>query len=163
FVDWRAVKARIDAMPGVVASTPYAVSEVVIVGSGTGMNVIIKGIDPATVGKVTDLVSDLEDRDAIKRLSPLIDDARDLRAPPHRLGARPAPSALAVAGRSDRLLQPGVAIRVRIGGSAGRRRQRVRIRGGRRAGRGRRVRRRRRAGDRRGPSAAAAAARAVRR
>ncbi|HEX3478294.1 MAG TPA: ABC transporter permease [Kofleriaceae bacterium] len=83
FVDWRAVKAQIDAMPGVVASTPYAVSEVVIAASGSGMPVIIKGIDPATVGKVTDLVSDLEDRDAMKRLQPLIDDARDLRVPQH--------------------------------------------------------------------------------
>jgi lipoprotein-releasing system permease protein len=81
FVDWRAIKARIDAMPGVVASTPYAVSEVVVATNSGGANVIIKGIDPATVGKVTDLVSDLEDRDAMKRLAPLIDDTRDLRVP----------------------------------------------------------------------------------
>jgi lipoprotein-releasing system permease protein len=83
FIDWRAVKARIDAMPGVVASTPYAVSEVVVAANNTGMSVIIKGIDPATVGKVTDLVSDLEDRDAMKRMSPLVDDAHDLRVPQH--------------------------------------------------------------------------------
>ncbi|HEX3759475.1 MAG TPA: ABC transporter permease, partial [Kofleriaceae bacterium] len=82
FVDWRTVKARIDAMPGVVASTPYAVSEVVVAANNTGMNVIIKGIDPATVGKVTDLVSDLEDREAMKRLAPLIDDTHDLRVAP---------------------------------------------------------------------------------
>jgi len=82
FVDWRAVKAQIDAMPGVVASTPYAVSEVVVAANNTGMPVIIKGIDPATVGKVTDLVSDLEDREAMKRLTPLIDDTHDLRVPP---------------------------------------------------------------------------------
>jgi lipoprotein-releasing system permease protein len=81
FVDWRGVKARIDAMPGVVASTPYAVSEVVVAANNTGANVIIKGIDPATVGKVTDLVSDLEDRDAMKRLFPLVDEPRDLRVP----------------------------------------------------------------------------------
>jgi lipoprotein-releasing system permease protein len=83
FTSWREVKARIDAMPGVVASTPYAVSEVVVAANNTGMNVIIKGIDPATVGKVTDLVSDLEDRDAMKRLSPLVDDPHDLRVPQH--------------------------------------------------------------------------------
>lgn len=81
FVDWRGVKARIDAMPGVVASTPYAVSEVVVAANNTGANVIIKGIDPATVGKVTDLVSDLEDRDAMKRLFPLVEEPRDLRVP----------------------------------------------------------------------------------
>ena len=36
FVDWREVKARIDAMPGVVASTPYAVSEVVVAANNNG-------------------------------------------------------------------------------------------------------------------------------
>src|SRR5262249_45496368 len=81
FVDWRAVKARIDAMPGVVASTPFAVSEVVIAANNTGQNVIIKGIDPKSVGNVTDLVSDLEDRDAMRRLEPLIEDRHDLRVP----------------------------------------------------------------------------------
>ena len=83
FTDWRQVKARIDVMPGVVASTPYAVSEVVVAANNTPMNVIIKGIDPATVGKVTDLVSDLKDSGAMKRLLPLIDDAHDLRVPQH--------------------------------------------------------------------------------
>ncbi|HEX7839167.1 MAG TPA: ABC transporter permease, partial [Kofleriaceae bacterium] len=83
FVEWRDVKARIDAMPGVVASTPFAVSEVVVAANNTGMNVIIKGIDPKTVGKVTDLVSDLEDREAMKRLDPIVPDTRDLRVPQH--------------------------------------------------------------------------------
>jgi lipoprotein-releasing system permease protein len=84
FTNWRDAKARIDAMPGVVASTPFAVSEVVVAANNTGMNVIIKGIDPKTVGKVTDLVSDLEpeDRDAMQRLDP-ITDGRDLRVPQH--------------------------------------------------------------------------------
>jgi lipoprotein-releasing system permease protein len=75
FTNWREVKARVDKIPGVVASTPYAVSEVVIAAHNNGMNVIIKGIDPETVGKVTDLISDLEDRDAIKRLEPKTDDS----------------------------------------------------------------------------------------
>lgn len=81
FVNWREVKARIDAMPGVVASTPFAVSEVVVAANNTPMNVIIKGIDPKSVGKVTDLVSDLEDRDAMARLEPLVKDTHDLRVP----------------------------------------------------------------------------------
>jgi len=83
FVEWREVKARIDKLPGVVASTPYAVSEVVVAANNTGMNVIIKGIDPKTVGRVTDLVSDLEDRDAMKRLDPITSDSHDLRVPQH--------------------------------------------------------------------------------
>jgi lipoprotein-releasing system permease protein len=83
FVEWHDVKAQIDKMPGVVASTPFAVSEVVVAANNTGMPVIIKGIDPKTVGKVTDLVSDLEDHDAMKRLDPIVGDSPDLRVPQH--------------------------------------------------------------------------------
>jgi lipoprotein-releasing system permease protein len=81
FTEWRKVKAELDAIPGVVASTPYAVSEVVIAANNNGMNVIIKGIDPATVGRVTDLVNDLDDGSAMRRLEPLVDDPHDLRVP----------------------------------------------------------------------------------
>ena len=87
FTEWRQIKARIDHTPGVVASTPYAVSEVVIAANNNGMNVIIKGIDPATVGTVTELVRDLDDKDAIQRLEPLVADPHDLRVP------QPPPSA----------------------------------------------------------------------
>ncbi|HSD87421.1 MAG TPA: FtsX-like permease family protein [Kofleriaceae bacterium] len=85
--DWKSVKARIDAIPGVIASTPYAVSEVVIASNQNGMNVIIKGIDPATVGKVTKLVSSLTDKDAMNRLEPLVDDRDDLVVPQQGAGS----------------------------------------------------------------------------
>ena len=88
--EWRDVKARVDKVSGVVASSPYAVSEVVIASNSNGQNVIIKGIDPATVGKVTDLVHDIDDPDkaaVMKRLEPLIDDTPKLVVPPH-----PAPA-----------------------------------------------------------------------
>jgi lipoprotein-releasing system permease protein len=81
FTEWRAIKAQLDRTPGVVASTPFAVSEVVVAANNQGMNVIIKGIDPNTVGRVTDLVSDLEDREAIKRLAPIATGGHDLRVP----------------------------------------------------------------------------------
>ncbi len=88
FTDWRAVKKKLDALPGVVASTPYAVSEVVIAANNNGMNVIIKGIEPNTVGLVTDLVNDIEpignpteQREVMKRLRPLVDDPHDLTVP----------------------------------------------------------------------------------
>ncbi len=77
FVEWREVKKKIDNIPGIVASTPYAVSEVVIAANNNGMNVIIKGIDPDTIGKVTKLVDSLEDKDAMRRLEPLIDLGKD--------------------------------------------------------------------------------------
>ena len=84
---WQDVKARIDKIPGVVASTPYAVSEVVIAANNNGMNVIIKGIDPKTVGQVTKLVSSIQPLNASKAdkaaamaaLQPLVDDPHDLR------------------------------------------------------------------------------------
>ena len=81
FTNWREIKAKIDKVPGVKASSPYAISEVVIAANNNGMNVIIKGIDVETVGKVTDLVDDLKDKEAIKRLEPLVEDTRDLTVP----------------------------------------------------------------------------------
>lgn len=80
FVEWRQVKATIDALPGVRGSTPFASSEVVIAANNNGMNVVIKGIDPNTIGSVTDLVRNLEDPGALERLAPLVVD--ELEAPP---------------------------------------------------------------------------------
>ncbi|HEY5933593.1 MAG TPA: FtsX-like permease family protein [Kofleriaceae bacterium] len=78
FLNWAEVKARVDKIPGVVASTPYAVSEVVIAANNNGQNVIIKGIDPEHVGKVTNLVANLEDgAAAMERLHPKVIDGHD--------------------------------------------------------------------------------------
>jgi lipoprotein-releasing system permease protein len=71
FVDWRDVRAKVDATAGVVASTPFAASEVVIASNNNYYNVIIKGIDPTTVARVTDLAKDLDDPTAMQRLDPL--------------------------------------------------------------------------------------------
>jgi lipoprotein-releasing system permease protein len=86
---WRDVKARIDKIPGVVATTPYATSEVVIAANTNGQNVIIDGIDPMTVGNVTELVRDLEpignpieQIETLRRLEPIIKDAHDLSVKP---------------------------------------------------------------------------------
>ncbi len=75
--DWPEVMARIKKVPGVVAVTPYATSEVVLSANSNYASVIIKGIDPATVGEVTELVDDLDDPDAMKRLYPLAEDPLD--------------------------------------------------------------------------------------
>ncbi len=95
--EWRTIKAQIDAVPGVVASTPYAQSEVVIAANGNGQNVIIKGIDPKSVGTVTKLVDDIcvndncdhldeapraEKAATMTRLDPLADDSHELRVQP---------------------------------------------------------------------------------
>ncbi len=101
FVEWREVKKKIDNIPGVVASTPYAVSEVVIAANNNGMPVIIKGIDPATVAKVTDLVNDLEDKDAMRRLEPLIDLGKDrttVDPAAHKTAVDPPPDDMVTGG-----------------------------------------------------------------
>lgn len=84
--NWREVKAKIDKVPGVLASTPYATSEVVLASNSNGMNVIIKGIDPDTVGHVTKLVASIEGPlpeklDTMKRLNPIVDEKYDLSIP----------------------------------------------------------------------------------
>src|SRR5690349_20845336 len=60
FTDWEEVTAKIKDVPGVVASTPFAVSEVVIAANNNYFNVIIKGIDPGSIGTVTHLIDDLQ-------------------------------------------------------------------------------------------------------
>lgn len=79
--EWRDVYGRIKAIPGVVAATPYAVSEVVITSNNNGLPVIIKGIDPKTVGTVTELVKDLEDKGSINDLEGKHDTTLDLKVP----------------------------------------------------------------------------------
>jgi len=74
--DWRPVMERLRGVPGVVAVTPYATTEVVLSANSNYSTVIIKGIDPTTIGDVTDLVADIEgtpaeDTEAMKRLYPL--------------------------------------------------------------------------------------------
>jgi lipoprotein-releasing system permease protein len=69
FTEWETLKARIDKVPGVVASTPYAVSEVVIAAHNNGMPVIIKGIDAKSVSGVTDIVNDIEGGDSAAKLA----------------------------------------------------------------------------------------------
>jgi lipoprotein-releasing system permease protein len=91
FTDWEEVRDKIKTVPGVVASTPFAVSEVVIAANNNYFNVIIKGIDPESIGTVTQLMSDLqcdetdcspaEAREVMKKLEPEIDDD-DLRNVP---------------------------------------------------------------------------------
>jgi lipoprotein-releasing system permease protein len=87
FTEWRDVTKQIMAIPGVVASTPYGVSEIVIASNNNGLNVIIKGIDPKTVGKVTELVGALEDKKAINDLDEKVDPTLDLHVKEIRAGS----------------------------------------------------------------------------
>nr|WP_225937621.1 ABC transporter permease [Myxococcus sp. RHSTA-1-4] len=51
------VMESIRRVPGVVGQTPFIINQVMIASEGNVDGVIIKGIDPATVGTVTDLPS----------------------------------------------------------------------------------------------------------
>jgi lipoprotein-releasing system permease protein len=85
FREYRQVAEQIAGVRGVVAQTPYSVSEVVIAANNNYANVIIKGIDPLTVSEVTDLDESLEQARALERLWPLADDG-GIAGPPADAG-----------------------------------------------------------------------------
>jgi lipoprotein-releasing system permease protein len=60
FTDYREALARVEKVPGVVAATPYLTSEVMIASQSNLAGVIIKGVNPETVGRVTELVKNTE-------------------------------------------------------------------------------------------------------
>ncbi len=81
FTEYRRVADELGGVRGVVASSPYSVSEVMIVANKEARNVIIKGVDPQSVSKVTDLQKDLDQDRALERLWPLADDGGILGPP----------------------------------------------------------------------------------
>jgi lipoprotein-releasing system permease protein len=93
FIEYREIAARIAGIPGVVAQTPYLTSEVVIAANSNYANVIIKGVDPDTVGSVTELSKNTQQPRALERLYPLADDG-GIIGPPRDAGAdqEPAPT-----------------------------------------------------------------------
>jgi lipoprotein-releasing system permease protein len=90
FTEYHAVTKTIEETPGVVALTPYLSSEVVIAGASNYFNVVIKGIDPRKIAKVTNLGKDLEDKEALDRMYPLHQDA-GVAGPPTDAGAVASP------------------------------------------------------------------------
>lgn len=74
FTEWEDVRARIDQVRGVAASTPFATSEVVVAANSNYVNVVIKGIDVKSAVKVTALQKNLIDPEALSRLDPLVVD-----------------------------------------------------------------------------------------
>ena len=56
FTEYPEVMQKIRAVKGVVATTPFVLGEVMVTSDrDTGGGLVVKGIDPATVGEVTDL------------------------------------------------------------------------------------------------------------
>jgi lipoprotein-releasing system permease protein len=85
FSEYRDITARIENVVGVAATTPYLTSEVVIAANNNYSNVVIKGVDPATVGKVTELEKNAEHPRALERLWPLAEDGA-IMGPPRDAG-----------------------------------------------------------------------------
>jgi len=56
FTDYARLRAEFAKVGGVVGATPYLTNEVMISSQSNLSGVVVKGIDPATVGQVTDLV-----------------------------------------------------------------------------------------------------------
>jgi lipoprotein-releasing system permease protein len=96
FGDWRGVRNKVVAVPGVTGATPFLYNEVML---STGQNLtgaILKGIDVETIGTVTDLPSSVQDgklewlRDAARIPGPV--------RPPDDAPAPPAAAARAIPG-----------------------------------------------------------------
>jgi lipoprotein-releasing system permease protein len=60
FTGYDELRARIGRVPGVVGVTPFISNEVMISSQSNLSGVILKGIDPATVGQVTDLAKNID-------------------------------------------------------------------------------------------------------
>jgi lipoprotein-releasing system permease protein len=90
FTEYREVAAALAEVPAVVAHSPYLHTEVVISARNNYANVIIKGVDPETVGEVTDLAKNLDDPEGLAKLWPLNEDGSIAGPPPARRVAPPA-------------------------------------------------------------------------
>jgi lipoprotein-releasing system permease protein len=107
FTDWQKVQETLAGIPGVVASTPYVESEVMLQAQGSPAGVILRGIDPASATGVLDLertlregkVDDLAHPERVPDALPLArtpddggedeDEGKAPKEPPERKAANP--------------------------------------------------------------------------
>lgn len=61
FTGWQEVRARLLAVPGVIGATPFLYNEVMLTAGGNLTGAILKGIDAASVGSVTDLAANIQE------------------------------------------------------------------------------------------------------
>jgi lipoprotein-releasing system permease protein len=92
FGDYREALASIEKDPGVVAATPYLSGEVMVTSASNVSGVILKGIDPATIGRVTDLVKNTDQGSLDNLLHPeQARTAQELAVPPSQAAMVPTP------------------------------------------------------------------------
>jgi lipoprotein-releasing system permease protein len=109
FVDYGKVLEQIDKVHGIVGASPFLSSEVILSSQSNLSGVVLKGIDPRTVGSVTDLrkniehgsLDDLSTPEKIKPPDPpLVLDGAGEEIPPPQLKEPPLP----------RRIPPGVVV-----------------------------------------------------
>jgi lipoprotein-releasing system permease protein len=61
FADWRGTQDRVVTVPGVAGSTPFLYAEVMLSAGQNLTGSVVKGIDTATVGKVTEIPRNIEE------------------------------------------------------------------------------------------------------
>ncbi len=69
FTEWKEVMEKIRDVPGLVGQTPFILNEVMISSESNISGSIIKGIDPATVGTVTDLPKNIQAGGSLENLT----------------------------------------------------------------------------------------------
>ncbi len=81
FEYWREAIQKVDKVPGVTAATPVVSGEVMASSASNTAGVIIKGVDKASIGKVIDLLSNIE----VGKFSYLDDTKRLAHLPPEEV------------------------------------------------------------------------------
>jgi lipoprotein-releasing system permease protein len=61
FPEWRRVREQVLTVPGVVGATPFVYNEVMLSADQNLTGAVVKGIDPRTVGTVTNLPRDVQE------------------------------------------------------------------------------------------------------
>jgi lipoprotein-releasing system permease protein len=87
FTDWRETRERVRNVPGVTGATPFLYNEVMIAAGQNLTGAVVKGIDPATIGTVTDLPAAVEEGQLAWLSTPdqvPVSPVRDAAAPPER-------------------------------------------------------------------------------
>jgi lipoprotein-releasing system permease protein len=69
FTGWQQVRDQVLQVPGVVGATPFLYNEVMLSSGQRLTGSIIKGVDPATIGTVTDLAASIEKGGKLEWLS----------------------------------------------------------------------------------------------
>jgi lipoprotein-releasing system permease protein len=102
--DWQPVMKKIGTVGGVTGETPFIMNQVMLASDQNIDGVIIKGIDPSTVGKVTDLPKNVLPGGSIDNL------VHPEKIEPHRIGGAPVNDPLISMSAGKEQTLPGILI-----------------------------------------------------